>query len=237
MSRPATSTVRATRGLVTTIARGMIEPLEGGERSLVTIALTFEGHGIGKALLPLILRQARKQLPPNTQKLKEVLDPCQKSCEEVRRGNHRQVGRVPANPLLRVLARHRERSRRVGIGGDLLRTDYVRDIFERLEYPEYLLTIPGVPKLVAAVVLVVPGVPRMKEWAHAGAMFTYVGAVASHVAVDDAATALVTPSVYAVLTAVSWALRPPSRRDFTSSRPSGTDSCSTSMTLSRSSSR
>jgi DoxX-like family len=111
----------------------------------------------------------------------------------------------------------------LALGGvwDLLRTDYVRNIFERLEYPEYLLTILGVPKLVAAVVLVVPGVPRMKEWAYAGAMFTYVGAVASHVAVDDAATALVTPSVYAVLTAVSWALRPPSRRDSTSSRPSG----------------
>jgi DoxX-like family len=123
----------------------------------------------------------------------------------------------------------------LALGGvwDLLRTDYVRDIFERLEYPEYLLTILGVPKLVAAVVLVVPGVPRMKEWAYAGAMFTYVG----DVAVDDAATALVTPSVYAVLTAVSWALRPPSRRDFTSNRPSGTDSFSTSMTLSRSSSR
>jgi DoxX-like family len=104
---------------------------------------------------------------------------------------------------------------------DLLRIDYVRETFERLEYPEYLLTILGVPKLIAAIVLVAPGLPRMKEWAYAGAMFTYVGAVASHLAVDDAGRAMVTASVYAVLTMVSWALRPPSRRDFTSSRPSG----------------
>jgi uncharacterized membrane protein YphA (DoxX/SURF4 family) len=111
----------------------------------------------------------------------------------------------------------------LALGGvwDLLRIDYVRETFERLEYPEYLLTILGVPKLIAAIVLVAPGLPRMKEWAYAGAMFTYVGAVASHLAVDDAGRAMVTASVYAVLTMVSWALRPPSRRDFTSSRPSG----------------
>jgi hypothetical protein len=74
MNRPATSTIRATRGLVTTIARSTIEPLDGGEGSRVTIALTFEGHGMGKALLPLVIRQARKQLLQNEQKLKEVLE-------------------------------------------------------------------------------------------------------------------------------------------------------------------
>jgi uncharacterized membrane protein YphA (DoxX/SURF4 family) len=104
----------------------------------------------------------------------------------------------------------------LALGGvwDLLRIDYVRETFERLDYPEYLLTILGVPKLIAAIVLVAPGLPRMKEWAYAGAMFTYVGAVASHLAVDDAGRAMVTAGIYAVLTMVSWALRPPSRRDF-----------------------
>jgi hypothetical protein len=109
----------------------------------------------------------------------------------------------------------------LALGGvwDLLRTAYVRDIFERLQYPEYFLTILGVPKLAGAIVLVAPGLPRAKEWAYAGAMFTYLGAVASHLAVEDAGTALVAPSVYAVLTAVSWALRPPSRRDLPPSAP------------------
>jgi len=38
-------------------------------------ALEFEGHGIGRLLVPLVVRrQARRQLPKNEQKLKEVLE-------------------------------------------------------------------------------------------------------------------------------------------------------------------
>jgi Polyketide cyclase / dehydrase and lipid transport len=59
---------------LTAIAKGIIEPLDDGTRSRVTIALEFEAHGIGKLLAPLVVRQARKQLPRNEQKLKEVLE-------------------------------------------------------------------------------------------------------------------------------------------------------------------
>jgi hypothetical protein len=41
----------------------------------VTIALDFEGHGIGKLLIPLVVRrQARTEMPRNLQKLKERLE-------------------------------------------------------------------------------------------------------------------------------------------------------------------
>jgi hypothetical protein len=60
---------------VTAVATGTIEPLDGGDRSLVTIALEFEGHGIGKLLVPLIRSQSRKQLPKDEQRLKELLEP------------------------------------------------------------------------------------------------------------------------------------------------------------------
>jgi hypothetical protein len=68
--------VRSTGGMpVTAIAKGRIEPLDDGTRSRVTITLEFEGHGIGKLLIPLVIRrQARKQLPRNTARLKEVLE-------------------------------------------------------------------------------------------------------------------------------------------------------------------
>lgn len=67
--------VRGVGGPLTAIAKGTIEPLGGGERSLVTIALEFEGHGIGKLLVPLVARrQARRLLPRNGQKLKELLE-------------------------------------------------------------------------------------------------------------------------------------------------------------------
>ena len=66
--------MRGVGGPLTAIAKGTIEPLDGGERSRVTIAIEFEGHGIGKMLVPLVSRQARKQLPRNEQKLREILE-------------------------------------------------------------------------------------------------------------------------------------------------------------------
>ena len=55
--------------------RTTVEPLEGGERSRVTIDLDFEGHGIGKLLVPLVVRpRVRKEMPRNMEKLKERLE-------------------------------------------------------------------------------------------------------------------------------------------------------------------
>jgi uncharacterized protein YndB with AHSA1/START domain len=76
LTPPKTWEVRSSGGLpVTAIARGMVDPLDGGTRSRVTITLEFEGHGIGKLLIPLVIRrQARKQLPQNTARLKKALE-------------------------------------------------------------------------------------------------------------------------------------------------------------------
>jgi len=42
---------------------------------VVTIALDFEGHGIGKLLVPLVVRrQARNEMPANCRKLKQRLE-------------------------------------------------------------------------------------------------------------------------------------------------------------------
>ena len=60
---------------VTSDLDGPIESLGDGERSRVTIELDFEGHGIGKLLVPLFVRrQARAEMPLNMQKLKERLE-------------------------------------------------------------------------------------------------------------------------------------------------------------------
>lgn len=72
---PRTWQVRGTGSIpVVAMATGTIEPLDGGQRSLVTIALQFDGHGIGKLLAPLIRRQSRKQLPMDAKRLKELLE-------------------------------------------------------------------------------------------------------------------------------------------------------------------
>jgi hypothetical protein len=72
---PSIWTNRGVGGIpVTAIARGKVEPLDDGKRSRVTIAVEFEGRGIGKLLAPLLARRQTKELPKAQQKLKELLE-------------------------------------------------------------------------------------------------------------------------------------------------------------------
>jgi len=75
LNPPTSWAVRGIDGPVRGNVRGTIEPLDDGMRSRVTIELDFEGHGIGKLLVPLVVRrQARKELPKNQQSLKDRLE-------------------------------------------------------------------------------------------------------------------------------------------------------------------
>jgi uncharacterized protein YndB with AHSA1/START domain len=51
-----------------------VEPVNDGARSRVTFALDFEGHGIGKPLVPVIRRQAMKVAPTSYRNLKDRLE-------------------------------------------------------------------------------------------------------------------------------------------------------------------
>jgi uncharacterized protein YndB with AHSA1/START domain len=54
---------------------GTIEPLDDGRRSRLTIDVDFEGRGMGKLLVPLVVRpRARKEMPKNEQTLKHLLE-------------------------------------------------------------------------------------------------------------------------------------------------------------------
>jgi uncharacterized membrane protein YphA (DoxX/SURF4 family) len=81
-----------------------------------------------------------------------------------------------------------------------------------LGYPSYLSTILGTAKLIAAVVLVAPTLPRLKEWAYAGVMINMLGAIASTAATNQPTTNLIAPTAFAALALLSWALRPPTRQ-------------------------
>ena len=87
------------------------------------------------------------------------------------------------------------------------------EVLAHLGYPVYLLTILGVWKLLGAIVLLAPRLPRLKEWAYAGAFFVYSGAVASGIArgLDDPGTYIWPALILAILALASWALRPQSR--------------------------
>ena len=74
------------------------------------------------------------------------------------------------------------------------------------------MSILGTWKLLGAAAIVVPGLPRLKEWAYAGILLELSGAALSHAAAGDPAGKVAVPLVLLVLAAVSWALRPASRR-------------------------
>ncbi|MDH2393076.1 SRPBCC family protein [Streptomyces sp. HNM0663] len=75
MDPPRSWTLRGVDGPVRGMVHGTVEPLGEGDRSRVTISVDFEGHGIGKLLVPLVARpQVRRELPRNEQHLKGVLE-------------------------------------------------------------------------------------------------------------------------------------------------------------------
>jgi DoxX-like family len=102
----------------------------------------------------------------------------------------------------------------VGGAWDVLRIPYVYGlVVDHLGYPTYFPVIIGVGKLLAGVTMVVPRSPRLKEWAYVGAFFTYMGAVASTLAVGDGPDQWTGPAGFGLICLASWALRPSSRRD------------------------
>jgi hypothetical protein len=83
--------------------------------------------------------------------------------------------------------------------------------FAYLGYPFHFAEILGVAKILGVLALLVPGTPRLKEWAYAGFTFTFVGAILSHLAAGQRKEAIVPLAALAVMT-VSYLLRPPLRR-------------------------
>jgi len=99
----------------------------------------------------------------------------------------------------------------LGAEWDFARIPFVKDAFAHLGYPLYLLTILGIWKLPAAVVLVIPRFGRLKEWAYIGLFLVYTGAAASHFMRGDKSEPW-SPLILALLTVASWTLRPESRK-------------------------
>jgi len=83
--------------------------------------------------------------------------------------------------------------------------------FAHLGYPAYFLSLLGVWKILGGIALLVPGTPRLKEWAYAGIFFDVTAAVVSVIAVGDGVLPALVPLAFVILTLASWALRPPSR--------------------------
>lgn len=67
--------VRGIDGPIRAEVNVAVDPLDGGRHSRVTIDLDFSGRGIGKFLVPIVVRpQARSEMSSNMRRLKQRLE-------------------------------------------------------------------------------------------------------------------------------------------------------------------
>lgn len=84
--------------------------------------------------------------------------------------------------------------------------------FAKAGYPQHLRIVLGIAKPAAAIVLLLPGLALLKEWAYVGAAFTWAMAFLAHYSAGDGVQVWGMPLVLLAFLIVSYVTRPPSRR-------------------------
>jgi hypothetical protein len=84
--------------------------------------------------------------------------------------------------------------------------------FARSGYPQHLRIVLGIAKPAAAIVLLLPGLRLLKEWAYAGVVFAWVMASIAAYSIGDGVQAWGMPLALLALLVVSYVTRPASRR-------------------------
>ena len=81
---------------------------------------------------------------------------------------------------------------------DILNVPDAVAVFKHLGYPTYLLPFIGIAKILGVIAVLIPGFPRIKEWAYAGLCFDLLGALYSSVEVHDPISSVV-PSIIGIV--------------------------------------
>jgi len=85
-------------------------------------------------------------------------------------------------------------------------------MMKHLGYPEYILIILGIWKILGVTAVLSPKLPLLKEWAYAGFFFAMSGAIISHIISKDSFADTAPSLLLLVLTIISWCFRPASRK-------------------------
>jgi len=96
--------------------------------------------------------------------------------------------------------------------GAITQQDFLIEIMTHLGFPLFIMGVLGTWYVGAAVAIIVPGLPWVKEWAYAGVVFAMTGAFVSHVVAGDTFAEIAPSVVILSLAAASYLLRPASRR-------------------------
>ena len=83
--------------------------------------------------------------------------------------------------------------------------------FAHVGYPAQLRVLLGIAKILGAITLIIPALPKLKEWAYAGFTFAWIAAIVAHYKAGDGPVALA-PLVLVILLAISYVTRPASHQ-------------------------
>jgi uncharacterized membrane protein YphA (DoxX/SURF4 family) len=92
------------------------------------------------------------------------------------------------------------------------RSELVLENLGRLGYPAHFAGVLGAAKVLGAIVLLAPRLPRLKEWAYAGFTINLVTALVAHAAAGDRLSQSIPAAGALVALGASWWLRPATRR-------------------------
>jgi uncharacterized membrane protein len=67
---------------------------------------------------------------------------------------------------------------------DIIVTPGIIRFMAHLGYPKYFIPFIGIAKLSGVIAILIPGYPKIKEWAYAGLFFDLIGATYSQISVE-----------------------------------------------------
>ena len=91
--------------------------------------------------------------------------------------------------------------------------------FRHVGYPQQLRVLLGIAKLSGAIVLLLPRLPTLREWAYAGFTFMWIAAIVAHYLAGDGALVLLPIALLGALS-ISYTTRSATRRGYPAALPS-----------------
>jgi len=87
---------------------------------------------------------------------------------------------------------------------EIMQVAKAKEFMHTLGYPDYINPFLGVLKILGIVALLIPGYPRLKEWAYVGFFFDLLGATYSAIAAGGFQPQIAFMLIYFILWGVSY---------------------------------
>lgn len=91
-----------------------------------------------------------------------------------------------------------------GIPNILSTPESVQLVTDHLRFPLFFIPFLGVAKVLGAIVILLPGFPRLKEWVYAGFTYDLVAATYASICVGDPASGWLWMSLFFALLAATY---------------------------------